>query len=226
MAQQLSFDLPIREGVGREDFYVAPSNAMAVALIDSSPDWPTTHLVLSGPEGSGKTHLAHVWATAQDAGIVSAHTLANVDVDALARKPLAVEDIPGIANNSEALTALFHLFNLALQNQQPLLLTGRGAPRHWALNLADIQSRIDGCYNVTLEAPDDTLLAMVLGKLFADRQITPKPDVIPYLVRHMERSFAAARDIVATLDKRSLDEGRTLSRRLAADLIGLGGEKQ
>ena len=226
MAQQLSFDLPVREGVGRADFYVAPSNAMAVALIDSSPDWPTPHVVMTGPEGAGKTHLAHVWATAQGAKILSARALADADIEALANGPLAVEDIPGIANDMAALTALFHLFNLARQNRQPLLLTGRGAPNHWGLCLADIQSRIEGCYHVTLEAPDDVLLAMVLGKLFTDRQITPKADVIPYLVRHMERSFAAARDIVAALDKRSLDEGRTLSRKLAADLIGLEGEKR
>lgn len=224
MAEQLSFELPVREVMGRQDFYVSPSNAMAVALIDACPDWPTPHVAITGPEGAGKTHLAHVWAAAQDARIVAARDVPTLEVETLCTRPLAVEDVPAIAHDEAALTGLFHLFNLARQNGVPVLFTGRGAPSHWNLSLPDIQSRIEGCFHATLDPPDDTLLAMVLGKLFADRQIAPKPDVIPYLVRHMERSFAAAQQMVARLDKRSLDEGRTISRRLAADLVGVEGK--
>ena len=224
MPRQLSFDLPAKEVLDRADFYVAPSNAMAVAMIEASPDWPVPQMVLSGPEGSGKTHLAHVWSHQSGAGIINAGDLAQADIPSLALGPVAVEDVPSVAEDTPALEALFHLFNLSRALGNQILLTGRAAPRHWNLSLPDIQSRIDSAYHVELEPPDDTLLAAVLGKLFADRQITPKPDVIPYLVRHMERSFATARRTVDRLDKSSLDQGRTLSRSLAAQLIGLSGD--
>ena len=89
----------------------------------------------------------------------------------------------------------------------------------------DLQSRIDSVFQVEMSPPNDTLLAAVLGKLFADRQITPKHNVIPFLLRHTERSFAAANEIVARLDQLSLEEGRTISRSLAARLVGDTDEK-
>ena len=218
MPRQLSFDLPAREALGREDFFVAPSNAHAVAMIDA-PDWPVPQLALTGPEGAGKTHLAHVWAARTGAPIVAAHGLAAADIPALAAGPVAVEDVPAIAGDAPGLEALFHLFNLTKAAAHPLLMTGRPAPRHWALSLADIQSRIESACHVALEPPDDTLLAALLAKLFADRQITPKPDVIPYLVPRIERSFSAAQGVVDLLDRAALAEGRTLSRALAARVI-------
>ncbi|MHA6262741.1 P-loop NTPase family protein [Arenibacterium sp. CAU 1754] len=219
MAEQLSFDLPAKVVLGRSDFFVAPSNAMAVAMIDASDTWPTPCLVLTGPGGSGKTHLTHVWADRTGAPILRARDLPDQDIAALAAGPVSVEDVPDIATDAAALEALFHLYNLSLARRSPLLLTGRAAPAHWNLALPDIQSRVQAACHVALEAPDDTLLAAVLAKLFADRQIMPKTDVIPYLVRHMERSFQAASDIVARMDKVSLSQRKTLSRALARHLL-------
>jgi len=225
MARQMSFDLPSIEGLGRADFYVAPSNATALAMIESAT-WHTPQLVLSGPEGSGKTHLVQIWSELAGAEIVAARDLPDAAIPALASGPVAVEDVPAIASDTVALKGLFHLYNLATQRGHRLVLTGRGSPRHWGLQLPDIQSRIDAAHHVAVEAPDDKLLAAVLGKLFADRQITPKPEVIPYLVARMERSFKAAGKIVGKLDKLSLDEGRTLSRKLAARLVTEGQSKE
>jgi len=225
MARQLSFDLPAREALGRDDFFVAPSNAMAVAMIDAAGSWPTPQLVLSGPAGSGKTHLAHVWATMTGAPILWAADLPGQDIPALAARPAVIEDVPAIATDAAALEELFHLFNLSRALGQPLLLTGRPAPRHWNLALADIQSRIDSACHAELEPPGDQLLSAVLAKLFNDRQVTPKPDVIPYLLRHMERSFQAAAATVAELDRLSLSEGRQVSRTLAARVVGIGPDK-
>lgn len=219
MAEQLSFDLPAKPALGREDFFVAPSNAMAVSMIDASGSWPSGKLVLSGPAGSGKTHLAHVWAQQSGAVIVNAHDLPGADLAELSLRPLVVEDVPQIAKDETAQTALFHLHNMVLANGHALLMTGRLAPNLWGLTLPDLQSRMDGAAHVALEAPDDTLLAVVLAKLFSDRQIAPRPDVIPYLIKHMDRSFQAAAEIVERLDRMSLSESRNLSRALAARLI-------
>jgi len=219
MAEQLSFDLPAIPALGREDFFVAPSNAMAVAMIDAGTGWPGGKLVLTGPAGAGKTHLVHAWASQTGAQIVPASGLTEDRVPQLASGPVAVEDVPDICDDLPAQKALFHLHNLALANGQALMMTGRPAPNLWALSLPDLQSRVQAAAHVALEAPDDSLLAVVLAKLFSDRQILPRPDVIPYLVSRMDRSFAAAARIVEQLDRMALAESRTLSRALAIRLL-------
>ena len=223
MPRQLSFDLPAKPALGRADFFVSPANALAVALIDRAQDWPGGKLVLSGPEGAGKTHLVHVWAAQSGARIVAARDLPRADIPALAAGPVAVEDVPEIARDHGAQEALFHLHNLGRAEGQPLLLTGRGTPNHWGLTLPDLQSRLDAAGHARLEPPDDALLAAVLAKLFADRQITLRPDVIPYLLGRMDRSFADAARLVARLDRLALSEKRNLTRALAARGIGADG---
>ena len=224
MATQVGFDRPARAALGRGDFMVAPSNAVALAMVENWHKWPLHKLVLTGPPGAGKTHLAHVWADATGAQIVAASTLAQADIEALARTPLAIEDVDAIATDDAAQTALFHLHNLMGAAALPLLMTGQAAPRHWALSLPDLQSRVDAAGHARLDAPDDTLLAAVLAKLFADRQLIPKPDVIPYLLTHMDRSFAAARNVVTALDASSLAQKRAVTRALAAQVLDKAGK--
>ena len=226
MARQLGFDLPVRTARGRGDFLVAPSNAMAAALIDNWRDWAGRKLVLSGPTGAGKTHLAHVWADAAGAEIVNASGLLAADVPGLAKSHVAVEDIDAIADDPDRQDALFHLHNLVLAEGHSLLLTGTGPVATWGLGLPDLVSRLQGATEATLEPPDDALLGAVLAKLLADRQLTPKPDLIPYLVKRMERSFAAAGTLVSALDAASLAQKRPLSRALAADVLdNLGSQR-
>ena len=219
MAEQLSFELPVKPALGRGDFMVAYSNAMALAMIEATDAWENSKLVLIGPTGAGKTHLAHVWAGAMGGRIVQAVNLAQADVPGLAIGPLVVEDVPLIAQDLDAQTALFHLHNLMQAAGHPLLMTGTSEPHHWALSLPDLQSRIDASGVATLDAPDDTLLAAVLAKLFADRQLMPRPDVIPYLILRMERSFAAARDVVVAMDEAGLSRHAPLTRALAAQVL-------
>ncbi|MBW4707572.1 chromosomal replication initiator DnaA [Roseobacter sp. YSTF-M11] len=216
MSEQLSFDLPSVPALGRADFLVAPSNAVAVAMIEA-PE--VDKLVLTGPEGAGKTHLAHVWAARSGAAIVAATDLTEANVPALAARPVVVEDVPEIAGDTARETALFHLHNLVLAEAHALLMTGRGPVRGWGITLPDLASRIAAARSAALETPDDTLLAAVLAKLFADRQLTPKADLIPYLVARIDRSFAAARDMVARLDAASLAQKRPVSRILASGLL-------
>lgn len=218
MAQQLSFDLPTRMALGREDFFVSPSNAVAVQLLLETP-WPGNKLILSGDAGSGKTHLTHVWANQSRARVIAADALHDADIPTLAAQPVAVEDVPHIAGDSAAQTALFHLHNLTLANGNPLLMTGQQAPKRWQLSLPDLQSRIEGTQHAFLEPPDDALLLAVLAKLFTDRQLNPKPDVISYLVKHMDRRFDAAAQMVARLDQLALSEKREINRALAIRLV-------
>jgi len=223
MAQQLAFDLPPRRSLGRGDFFVAPSNAVALAQIDGWRDWPQRKLVLVGPEGSGKTHLAHVWAAETGAEIVPAAELPLADVPALAATgAVAVENADRIAGYDAAEAALFHLHNLVLAEGGRLLITAASAPSRWSLRLPDLASRMQGSSTATLDPPGDDLLAAVLVKLFADRQVAVPAALIPWLVSQMDRSLAAARDLVARLDAESLASGKPVSKALAIALMAAG----
>jgi len=219
MAEQLSFDLPVREARGREDFFVSPANAEAVAMVEGWQGWPSRKLVLTGPPGSGKTHLVHVWAALSGARIVSAADLPEADIPDLASGPVAIEDCDAIAGNRHAEEALFHLHNLALAEGRSILFTAEKPANLWNLTLPDLASRMQGTPASPLHEPDDTLLGVVLMKLLADRQLSPTPNTVPYLVRRIDRSFAAARDVVARLDSLSLSTGRPINRALAAKLL-------
>lgn len=222
MPEQLNLTLPVRTALGRDDFFVSPANAMALGLIEAWPNWAGGKLVLSGPTGAGKTHLVHVWAAISGARIVAARDLREDGIPDLARGPVAVEDVPDIADSPHAQNALFHLHNLVLAEGQTLLLTGESDPKHWGLTLPDLKSRMQGTTVAALEQPDDTLLTVVLAKLFHDRQLTPHPDTIPYLVRQMDRSFEAAQALVEALDQLSLSEKRPITRALARRVIEAG----
>ncbi|WP_101067362.1 P-loop NTPase family protein [Roseovarius salinarum] len=218
-ARQLSFDLPVREARGREDFFVSPANAEAVAQIEGWREWPGRKLVLTGAPGSGKTHLAHVWSALAEARIVAARDLADREIGALTDRPVAVEDVSAIAGDHAAEAALFHLHNMALAEGQSLLLTADTAPPAWQLSLPDLASRVAATPVARLQDPDDDLLAAVIMKLLADRQLVPTPGTIPYLVRRIDRSFAAAGRVVAQLDATALETGRPVSRALAARVL-------
>jgi chromosomal replication initiation ATPase DnaA len=214
--RQLALALDHAESYAREDFLAGSSNASALALIDSWPDWPARAIALVGPDGSGKTHLATIWAAAAGARVVSARHLDETDLPAaLATGALVVEDAGAAADER----AFFHLINLAREEGAYLLFTARGAPALWPAVLPDLVSRLRALPVVTLKAPDDAMLRGVIVKLASDRQLTLDENVVNYLSTHIERSFAAARSAVIALDKEALRQGRPPSRALAAEMF-------
>ena len=216
--RQLAFDLGTSENFTRTDFFASPANASALASIDDWQVWPQGRLLLIGPEGAGKTHLAHIWASESDALILPAVNLPELDPT---RSPvrLVVEDADRQAGLPAFEEALFHLMNRTLAVGGQILVTARKAPRDWGLGLPDLLSRLQSMPIARLDAPDDGLLSAVLVKLFADRQIAVPPNLVPFLTSRMERSIAAARRLVADLDARALALGRSVSRALAAELL-------
>ncbi len=217
MAEQLAFPLPRLEARGREAFFVSPANALAVRQLEHWQGWPDRKLLLVGPPGSGKSHLAGIWAERAGAAVVQAAALAEANVPRQAGGPVLVEDADRLPASAEA--ALFHLHNLVLAGGHALLLTARGPVRDWPVRLADLRSRLEGTSAATLPPPDDPLLAALLVKLFADRQIAPPPRLIDYCVRRMDRSSAAAAALVEALDRAALATGRPIGVPLAATLL-------
>jgi chromosomal replication initiation ATPase DnaA len=216
MTRQMAFDLPAVDAFARGDFFVSPTNALALATVDGWRDWPGGKLVLIGPAGAGKTHLAHVWAAETGATLVQGTDLSGADLPALAAAgAVVVEDAHGVAGDRSAEVALFHLHNL-ITPMGRLLLTAPGPVRDWGLGLPDLKSRVEAAQIARLGAPDDALLSAVLVKLFADRQVVVAPALIAWMVPRMERSIAAARAAVSGLDAYALALGRPITRALAA----------
>lgn len=218
LPQQLVLDLPVRQALGRDDFFVAPCNKMAVAQLEGWARWPEGRLALSGPSGSGKTHLAHVWAALSGAQIVEATSLKVEDAAAA----LVVENVDQIGDNE---AALFHVYNEMNARSGALLLTGQSAPSRWILALPDLRSRLQSVPVVALEAPDDTLLSMILAKLFDDRQLPVSPKLIDYLLKRVGRSYEEVNALVKVLDKAALAAGKPLSVRFVSSFLNASNEQ-
>lgn len=214
--RQLPLDLGHSAGYSRDDLVVSEANRQAVALIDRWPDWPAVVVVLAGPAGSGKSHLASIWR--EGAG-TAALDPARIGTDAAALeagRPALIDD----ADRGELDEhGLFHLINAARAAGTHVLLTARRFPAAWGVKLPDLVSRLKAAATVEIQEPDDLLLAGVITKLFADRQIEVDPNVVQFLVRRIERSLATAIRVVDRLDRAALEQKTRITRSLAADAI-------
>ena len=215
--RQLAFALPHAESLTRDNFLEGPANEAGLALIDSWPDWPNRIMLLVGPEGSGKSHLAAIWAEDAGARSTAAHALALDDVPgALATGALVIEDLePGRFDER----AMFHLMNLARQDEAFVLMTTRLSPSAFEVELRDLRSRLRAVPTVSLLPPDDLLVRGLIVKFCADRQLSVDETVVSYLTSRIERSYAAARQAVHLLDSEALRLGRPVTRALAAELL-------
>jgi chromosomal replication initiation ATPase DnaA len=220
VSRQLPFDFPHRVSLSGEDFLVAPCNAGAVAWIDRWPDWPAPVVTVYGPAACGKTHLLHVFLARTGGQRVTASDLSAGQAMplAVAAAALALDDAEDVlAEGHEA--ALLHLYNAAGEAGRCLLLTARRPPVRWPVGLADLRSRLNAAAAVAIGSPDEALIGALLVKLFADRQMRVEHGVVTYLLARMERSFDAARGLVAALDRAALAGKRPVTLALARQVL-------
>ena len=211
--KQQALDLPVEPRYGRADFLVSDSNRAAFEWIERWPHWPTPALVLHGPPGSGKTHLAHLWCERSGAALIAGEAM-TLEGSGVLSGAIAIDNAEQASERP-----LLHAYNLCLERGGTLLLTMGAPPAAQPIALADLRSRLRALLVAEIAPPDDELLAAVLLKQFADRQLRVAPGVVAYLVPRMERSFASAASLAAELDRRALAAAKPVTIKLARAVL-------
>jgi len=217
----MAFPFPAKVSHEIESFTVASSNSHAFEWIERWPDWPFVALVLVGPAGCGKTHLAAEWRKRSGAVAIDA---ATADIEQMAaltagRTPVLVEDCDRMLDETQAERPLLQLYNLAKEAGSRLLLTARRPPSQWRLALPDLKSRLNSAMVVAIEPPDDGLLRSVAAKLFEDRQVDVKEEVVDYLLARCERTVAGVAAAVAALNAVSEERQRPITVPMAREVL-------
>jgi chromosomal replication initiation ATPase DnaA len=215
MAEQLPLDLPHEPALEASDFLESACNELAVQKIEHWPDWPQPLVALIGPKGSGKSHLARIWARHAEASIISASEIGSLFPQDV--KPIVVLEDADRKPPDEA--ALFHLINRVRLERGSLVFTARRPPSEWTIRTPDLASRLRLVDVVSIDPPDDAFLRALLVKLFLDRQMSLSASVVEYLLPRMERSFAAAQALVKEMDRLSLAKGVRPGRSMASEVL-------
>lgn len=210
----LSFD--VSPSKGRDDLISSGSVEAAVSVLDLWPNWPSHIVILAGPTGAGKSHIAHVWGEKANAQDIDFSATTDEIVTISKQSPILLEDIDRQDMDE---TKFFHLLNAVKEAQSSILITSRSWPSSWSIKLPDLASRIKSATVVEIGEPDEMLLTQVIFKLFADRQIEIDEKIVNYLVLRMERSLAVAQNIVERMDHLALSKKVPISRAIASDVL-------
>lgn len=220
-AEQLPFDLGHRSAYAREDLWVSSANNEAVAWLDKWPGWGAPALILYGPPASGKTHLASVWQKMSGAQPLTPESI--LDVAGNNAKNFIIDDAERCLGRKDAEAALFHLYNRAKEQDGYILLTAATPPRDWNIALPDLKSRLLAAPAAAVGSPDEQTMAVVLTKLFSDRQIFVPQDVVQFILSRIERSFVAMRDVADAVDRRALAEKRAVTIPFVREILQAQG---
>lgn len=213
---QVPLDFPFRPSYRKEDFIIAPSNREAYQWVTTWPSWPDRVFFLHGPEGSGKKHLAHIWAAMAEARfLVQAEEVEKILDGTYTEKAFVVD----LASVSLPEILFFHLLNHIREHNKWLLIIAENTKKRLGYNLPDLNSRLAALPSATLQEPDDELMGALIFKLFSDRQLQVGEDVVRYLLTRIERSFPAIHVMVERIDEEALRLQQNITIPLIRDIF-------
>jgi chromosomal replication initiation ATPase DnaA len=219
---QLIFQFDTRADYSHDNFLLGENNRAAYDFLGAWPNWPSPVAILVGAPGVGKTYLLQIWQAHAKGLICPVHNLQDgFNPLRYATVPSAVDDADQVAGQIGRERALLHLYNLALQNKQTLLLAAQQHPQHWQLLLPDLASRLRSAMVIEVGQPDETMMRQLYQKLFADRQLVVPGAVIDWLLLRVERSATTAQQVAAVLDAAALEHQRPITVFLARKVLGM-----
>jgi chromosomal replication initiation ATPase DnaA len=209
-AQQIPFALPVDPSMGEDDFLITPSNQMAASQLNQ--DGP---VLLLGPKGTGKSHLARIWQKRNKAALFD---VARGDIAAL-HSAVMWEDADHTGWNAHTQENAFHLLNTVKEKKLALLITAATPPAQWKLTLADLRSRLLALPVAQMDMPDDALVAGLLLKHFKDRQLRVSEEVLNYMIPRIARDGVVIERVVRELDTLSLANNRAITIPLIRKIL-------
>lgn len=214
--QQLILNLPLVPNPGQNEFLCSAANWQAFQWIERWPDWPMRNLAIYGERGSGKTHLAQLWAEKSQALWVTPSQTLDHTPFSLAQgcKACVIDDYDEIRDESW----LFHFYNLMQEQNGHILFCGLNAPGQTLFGLPDLSSRLRSVLAVEVGSPDEETIKTLLKNLLIRRGLDLADDLAEYLIRRMERSYDAIHHLVCKLDELSLILQRPITLSLIKEL--------
>lgn len=197
MSQQRLFEFRMGER-SPATLVVSEANRDAANLLTGWRTWPNGALALTGPQGSGKTHLGLAWALEAGARQITPNASPD-DAAAIFRESggrLFIDDADGARDDP----MFWRILDLARTEGGAVLLVGADSPSNWATPIPDLASRLKSLAVARLGEPDEALMEVVLRRVCREQFILLSDDAARYLARRLPRTFAAAHQMAAALD--------------------------
>lgn len=224
---QIPLQLEPRRPDRFEDFVVGP-NAVALGAVQHLLEEPGGILFLSGPAGSGKSHLLNALChAARNAGLAAFYVaLRRLPEDAAAGLEnlqvldlVCVDDLDYVAGNPVWEQALFRCFNDVRDNGGRLLVSSSQPLSTLPIRLPDLASRLAWGIRQKLQLPDDAGKLEVLQQRARTLRIEVPLDVQNYLLRYGRRDMASLLTTLERLKDAAFADKRKITVPLAREVL-------
>ncbi len=205
---------------GFDNFVVGPNTVLIETLASGLE--PGQWYFLTGPAGSGRTHLL----SASFAGLIRAGRDAKfITLTAAAHWPLLdqtdgefvmVDDVDAVAGNLAGERLLFNALNRWRGARTGVVMSGVGRS---AFELPDLASRLGQAVRLTLKPLSEDDLRTLVQRLAAEHEVLMGRGAVDYLVSRGPRNPADLARLVEQLVLRALSDRRTLSIPLIRETL-------